>query len=830
MADNFMRIRNGVNVGMASADPANPQNGDTYYNTTTNKLREYKNGAWRNAVDEDSTQTLTNKTLTSPVINTPTGITKSDVGLGNVDNTSDATKNSAAVTLTNKTIQFLQQAVATDSSTTGSNATLAAFTTGVLRLTNSSLVSISGIPAGVAGQQLVLENKTGSTLTVNNDDAGATAANRIFTGTGAPVSMPDNSTFTFTYDSTSSRWMLTGGTGSGSGTGGINYIKFGDAEAGTQGWATYKDAAGSLPVDGTGGSPTLTLTAGASNPLRGTKSYFINKSASNQQGEGVSYDFTIDAADKGKVLQISFDYLVYAATYTDADIGVYIYDVTNAQVIQPAGFSIQNALISVSQKCTFQTSNNSTSYRLIFHVTSTTTNSFTVQFDNVIVGPQIVTNGAADTNAESFTPIWNADNITNTGSTSGNFHREGGELVVDFHALYGGGGTAAGVTIMKLPGNLTIDTTRTSPQADQTFGAAQFFNGASVRYPAVVSFYDSQHVFFIVPTAVGTAGYLDSSTVSSGSAFGGTFRVPIVGWSSNVQLSSDTDTRVITANATSPSTTTTANTNTGVVFTSIVSDTHGTFNTSTGVYTVTSPGYYNISAYVGANAASWTAGNRLIAYYRVNSTDNEFGRNTISATGSQIVQISASALGVPLKAGDTVQLRLLGEVAVTLFGGFISIARQSGPSVIAATETMACTYTGNAGQALSGTAIIVKYPNKVFDTHGIYDPSTGIITIPAPGIYLIKASVWCGTQATTTGQHMGAYINTGSVAGSGVAQDYAYMIPGQSGDYVPVFKMIAVVKNIAGTTYTVQADSDIGASRSLNTSDGIMTLSVERIG
>lgn len=37
-------------------------------------------------------QTLTNKTLTSPVINSPTGIVKGDVGLGNVDNTSDANK------------------------------------------------------------------------------------------------------------------------------------------------------------------------------------------------------------------------------------------------------------------------------------------------------------------------------------------------------------------------------------------------------------------------------------------------------------------------------------------------------------------------------------------------------------------------------------------------------------------------------------------------------------------------------------------------------------------------------------------------------------------
>lgn len=55
-------------------------------------------------VGTTDSQTLTNKTLTSPVINTPTGIVKADVGLGNVDNTSDATKNAASATLTNKTI------------------------------------------------------------------------------------------------------------------------------------------------------------------------------------------------------------------------------------------------------------------------------------------------------------------------------------------------------------------------------------------------------------------------------------------------------------------------------------------------------------------------------------------------------------------------------------------------------------------------------------------------------------------------------------------------------------------------------------------------------
>lgn len=55
-------------------------------------------------VTEAATETLTNKTLTSPVISTPTGLVKGDVGLGNVDNTSDATKNAASVTLTNKTL------------------------------------------------------------------------------------------------------------------------------------------------------------------------------------------------------------------------------------------------------------------------------------------------------------------------------------------------------------------------------------------------------------------------------------------------------------------------------------------------------------------------------------------------------------------------------------------------------------------------------------------------------------------------------------------------------------------------------------------------------
>ena len=69
------------------------------------------------ATKNAATVTLTNKTLTSPVINTPTGIVKGDVGLGNVDNTSDATKNSATATLTNKTLTTPVIATITNSGT-----------------------------------------------------------------------------------------------------------------------------------------------------------------------------------------------------------------------------------------------------------------------------------------------------------------------------------------------------------------------------------------------------------------------------------------------------------------------------------------------------------------------------------------------------------------------------------------------------------------------------------------------------------------------------------------------------------------------------------------
>lgn len=184
-----------------------------------------------------------------------------------------------------------------------------------------------------------------------------------------------------------------------------NYVANNHAEINTTGWATYADAAGSVPVDATGGAPTTTWTRSTTSPLSGNGSFLLTKDAANRQGEGVSYDFTIDSADKSRQMRIACDLEGSAAFVTgdSSDVRIFIYDVTNAVLIYPNRYTIN---IATGRFEAQWDSSSSTSYRLVFHIATANASAWTLKVDNVIVGITQPVFGFAGSNYQEYTPTF----------------------------------------------------------------------------------------------------------------------------------------------------------------------------------------------------------------------------------------------------------------------------------------------------------------------------------------------------------------------------------------------------------------------------------------
>lgn len=153
------------------------------------------------ATKNSAVATLINKTLTSPVINSPTGLVKADVGLGNVDNTSDATKNAAAATLTNKTIDAASNTISNISNSNISASAaiayskLASMTGGSILLGNVSnvptvtavtgdvTISNSGVTAIASGVIVNADVNTSAAIALSK--LAATTTNRALASDGS---------------------------------------------------------------------------------------------------------------------------------------------------------------------------------------------------------------------------------------------------------------------------------------------------------------------------------------------------------------------------------------------------------------------------------------------------------------------------------------------------------------------------------------------------------------------------------------------------------------------------------------------------------------------
>lgn len=146
-----------------------------------------------------------------------------------------------------------------------------------------------------------------------------------------------------------------------------------------------------FPIDMEGGTPSggLTLTRSTVSPIVETASFLLSKDATNCIGEGRSIDFTINAADKGNDLQISFYYVATAnfAFGGSSDVIVCLRDLTNNVAIPLSARTLTGPTAGTIYRfvATFQASDTSVSYRLGFHVSTNNALAWDLKFDEVTV-------------------------------------------------------------------------------------------------------------------------------------------------------------------------------------------------------------------------------------------------------------------------------------------------------------------------------------------------------------------------------------------------------------------------------------------------------------
>lgn len=237
--------------------------------------------------------------------------------------------------------------------------------------------------------------------------------------------------------------------GSANGVSGINYIENIAPVTGLDGWNLYGDAASTTPEDGTGGAYNLALTAETVTALR-KASFKLSKDAANRMGQGLSTDFTIDRADQDKTLTIKFD-AETSANYQDGDLEVYVYDVTNAQLITlTSGKNLKAG--SNEYVGTFTSNANSLNYRLIFHVASANTLVWDVLLENVTVGPEREIVYPAITNWEDVSISLSAASWTSNHSVIAKRRRIGD--TVKYNVQINIEGTVSGTLIVETPEEL----------------------------------------------------------------------------------------------------------------------------------------------------------------------------------------------------------------------------------------------------------------------------------------------------------------------------------------------------------------------------------------
>jgi hypothetical protein len=211
--------------------------------------------------------------------------------------------------------------------------------------------------------------------------------------------------------------------------------------------------------------------------------------------------------------------------------------------------------------------------------------------------------------------------------------------------------------------------------------------------------------------------------------------VPIQGWGSNVVMSQDASSRVVSMRALTPAGTFTINN--PIIFGTAGFDTHAAYSTATGIYTVPVSGIYAIRGWIDTGSAG-----RSIA-----AAVNGSAASTAGITNSSGVLTFTTSVSV--KAGDQISIVDTGGSQTTTVGT-LCIDRLSGPDAIAASESVNALYESNTARSISNNAATTGQflmEDLIFDSHGAYNPATAIYTCPASGVYRATAMIELASNA-----------------------------------------------------------------------------------
>lgn len=561
------------------------------------------------------------------------------------------------------------------------------------------------------------------------------------------------------------------------------------------------------------GTPSIS-TIGA---ISGYASLVFSTATQYTLGSGIQYNImNIDKAHQGKVVNLSFDYLITGSSFVNLSgtsantFHVGLYDVTNSVWVQTSNTYGINSIGTARYNSTVQLASNTTSVIVcVFVANQNATGGVTIAFDNFELSRKIAPTGAVITDWQSYTPT-----LTGFGTptiTESWWRRNGSDI--EIRGKFVAGTTTLTEARYSLPSGLT--------SSDSTKIVSLQVCGTAVRsatgpeYLSVLIEPSVTYLTFGASTAVYASQNKANANqiVATGNGVSFHAKLPIQGWSSNVQLSSDAGNSnvVFYADKTSTQSGIVANV-TKISYTAVRKDSSGSWN-GTDTYEVKSPGDYNLIVGYKTATSSTTLG------LFINGTLYK----TIGTPNSTYHLVFSRDLP-DLKAGDLLDLRQASAEnsqgdSTGLY--FIQISKKASPQTIAANDTVAARVASTAGNTVGTSATKLNFATKTYDTTGAY--SSGDYPCGIVGKFEVSCFLTSALVTMTANQNFEAYLYKNgslySVLGRAKGQTSAATLSLSGKDEIDC---------IATDVLSVYALSEVATT--LNTTAGYNHITFRRVG